>query len=117
MAKAMTGEATKEKRDIHWYAFLHENGDANETVALALNTGPDYADRLRSDVVCVDGKKRRFWRITHPEVATVKNAGAKYKFKVTIYVQEGEGEVREWVDPNLVRKRLALMKKVRRAKP
>jgi hypothetical protein len=53
--------------------------------------------------------------VNHPEVRKVRLAGHDLNFKVTVYVQEGEGAPRVWVDPNRERYKKKLMKKVRRA--
>ena len=104
----------KEPRDYHWYVFLHDNGDANEIVARALNVEVHNEERLRT-LKCADGKKRTLWRVSFPETRIVRNAGSKFKFKVTVYSQEGEQDPRPWVDPNLVRHKQVIKKMVKRA--
>ena len=97
---ASVGKAT---REYHWYVFLHDNGDANEIVARALNVEVHNEERLRT-LMCADGKKRALWRVSFPETRLVRNAGSKFKFVVTVYSQEGEQDPRPWVDLNLVRR-------------
>lgn len=104
----------KEPREYHWYVFLHDNGDANEIVARALNVEVHNEERLRT-LVCADEKKRNLWRVSFPETRIARNAGSKFKFKVTVYSQEGDHPPRPWVDPNLVRHKRVIKKKVKRA--
>lgn len=107
--------APAKKRDIHWYVFLHSNPDANEIVARALGAGADNEDRLRRNVECADKKSRDLWRVSFPEVRLIEKAGRRFNFKPTVYTQEGEGVVRVFVDPNIARRKKALLSKVKKA--
>ncbi len=99
------------KREYQWYVYLHESARANEIVARALGAGADHEDRLRRGVVCMDGKAYSLWSVTFPEVRMVKSASNEFGFRVTTFVQEGQGAPRAWYDPVAIRRRKALLKK------
>lgn len=105
----------KPSRDYHWYVFLHDDGRANEIVARALNVEADNTERLRHDVECSDNTKRNLWRVRYAEIRTLVNAGVEFKFKVSVFSQQGELNPRPWVDPNKLRRKKRLLKKVAKA--
>ena len=106
----------KPSRDYHWYVFLFDDGRANEIVARALNVEADNAERLRHGVMCSDDIKRNLWRVEYSEIRVLVNAGIEFKFKVSVFSQEGELAPRPWVNPNILRRKKTLRKKVTRAK-
>ena len=59
-------------------------------------------ENLRRDVVCGDHKKRNLWQCEYPMVNYLMKSRSALKIRFRVFVQAGEGVVREW---NLTRRR------------
>lgn len=106
------GQQKVRERDTRWYAFLHDDPRANEIVGMNFG-GVGHEDRLRREVLCDDNRVRNFWCGTYSEVMAIKKAAHEFGFSMTVFVQEGNGTPRKWVDPSIARRRAALRKKAR----
>ncbi len=106
------GQQKVRERDTHWYAFLHDDPRANEIVGMNFG-GVGHEDRLCREVLCADGRTRNLWRVSYPEAMAIKKAAHDFGFSMTVFVQEGTGTPRKWVDPSIARRRDALRKKAR----
>lgn len=113
MKRSKTGEQkVLHHRETHWYAFLHDDPRANEIVGMNFG-GVGHEDRLCREVLCDDGRDRNLWRVSYPEAMAIKKAAHEFGFSMTVFVQEGTGTPRKWVDPSIARRRAALRKKAR----
>jgi hypothetical protein len=99
-------------RETHWYAFLHDDTRANEIVGMNFG-GVGHEDRVRREVLCDDGRSRNLWRVSYQEAMAIKKAAHNFGFPMTVFVEQGSGKPRKWVDPNIARRREQIRRKAK----
>lgn len=102
--------------ETKWYVYGQGDPWTNEVLSTEFRLGETkgFGERCR-DVLCGDGRERNLWIAgSFKEVSDVLRAKKDPRFKVSIFVQEGNGKVRLWTDPSVARRKKKLARKVRR---
>lgn len=76
-----------------WFVVLHD-GHTNEALARELAQA-SLAMEGETEIE-VNGKKTRAWELPHRYVTQLKHNRKVFGLRYTVYVQEGNGQVRQW---------------------